>query len=312
MEMRQLHYFVALADEASVSRAAVKLSVAQPAISRQLRLLEEELGVPLFHRTGRGMKLTSAGRVFDGRVRKILADIGEMEHDVRALKGVIEGKVTLGVPPTESHILLPRLLDTLRHEHPGVDLRIVEAFSGDVSELLTTGHIDVALFYKAPRTKHYIADELLHESLYLLQRGDTTAPPETPIQITDLKDYPMVLPSRRHGLRALLDQVCNDMGGSLTVEHEVDSLMTIVRMVETGNVATILPFNAVQREIAEGRIVATQIDPMHLRRTLVLATTTHHPVRASMRIVAQLCGDIVHDMAASGEWQGILSKRQAD
>ena len=156
-----------------------------------------------------------------------------------------------------------------------------------------------------------MADEMLHESLSLLQRGDTTGPTETPIQITDLKDYPMVLPSRRHGLRALLDQVCNDMGGSLTVEHEVDSLMTIVRMVETGNVATILPFNAVQREIAEGRIVATQIDPMHLRRTLVLATTTHHPVRASMRIVAQLCGDIVHDMAASGEWQGILSKRQA-
>ncbi|TDK51354.1 LysR family transcriptional regulator [Antarcticimicrobium luteum] len=309
MEMRQLHYFVALADEASVSRAAVKLSVAQPAISRQLRLLEEELGVTLFHRTGRGMKLTSAGRFFDDRVRKILGDLGDLEHDVRALKGVVEGKVTLGVPPTESHILLPPLLERLRHEHPGVDLRTVEAFSGDVSELLTTGHIDVALFYKAPRTRHYVADELLHESLFLLQPAGAAAPEKSPLEIADLTVYPMVLPSRRHGLRALLEQVGNEMGRKLTVEHEVDSLMTIVRMVEAGSVSTILPYNAVQREVAEGRLQATQIDPLQLRRTLVLATTTHHPVRTAMRIVAQLCTEIVQNMAANGEWKGIIPKR---
>lgn len=309
MEMRQLHYFVALAEEASVSRAAVKLSVAQPAISRQLRLLEEELGVTLFHRTGRGMKLTNAGRLFDERVRKILNDLNELEHDVRALKGVVEGKVTLGLPPTESHILLPPLLQVLRQEHPGVELRTVEAFSGDVSELLTTGHIDVALFYKAPRTKHFVADELLHESLYLLQAGSTEPPAKEPLGIADLAGYPMVLPSRRHGLRALVDQVCNEAGVALTVEHEVDSLLTIIRMAEAGNVATILPFNAVQREAAEGRITATRIDPAQLRRTLVLATTTHHPVRAAMRIVAQQCADIVQKMAQNGEWRGIIPKR---
>jgi len=308
MEMRQLHYFVALADEASVSRAAVKLSVAQPAISRQLRLLEEELGVPLFHRTGRGMKLTSAGRFFDDRVRKILADLSDLEHDVRELKGVVEGKVTLGVPPTESHILLPPLLQRLRQEHPGVELRTVEAFSGDVSELLTTGHIDVALFYKAPRTRHYVADELLNESLYLLQPGDAATPDKTPLEIADLAAYPMVLPSRRHGLRALLDQICNEVGSELTVKHEVDSLMTIIRMVEAGGVSTILPYNAVQREVTEGRLTATQIDPMQLRRTLVLATTTHHSVRTAMRIVAQLCADIVQKMAQNGEWRGIIPK----
>ncbi len=309
MEMRQLHYFVALADEASVSRAAVKLSVAQPAISRQLRLLEEELGVTLFHRTGRGMKLTSAGRFFDDRLRKILGDLNDLEHDVRALKGVVEGKVTLGVPPTESHILLPPLLERLRREHPGVELRTVEAFSGDVSELLTTGHIDVALFYKAPRTKHYVADELLNESLYLLQPGGAEAPGKAPLDIADLAAYPMVLPSRRHGLRALLDQICSEVDCELTVEHEVDSLMTIVRMVEAGSVSTILPYNAVQREVADGRVQATQIDPMQLRRTLVLATTTHHPVRTAMRIVAQLCTDIVQNMAQNGEWLGIIPRR---
>jgi len=308
MEMRQLHYFVALAEESSVSRAAVKLSVAQPAISRQLRMLEEELGVTLFHRTGRGMKLTSAGSFFEGRVRKILNDLNELEHDVRELKGVVEGKVTLGVPPTESHILVPPLLQALRQSHPGIELRIVEAFSGDVSELLTTGHIDVALFYKAPRTKHYVADELLHESLYLLQSGTAPQPETAPLGVRDLAGRPMVLPSRRHGLRALLDQICSDMGVELSVEYEVDSLMTLVRMVEDGSAATILPYNAVQRDIAEGRITATQIDPMQLRRILVLATTTHHPVRTAMRIVAQLCGDIVRGLAAEGQWQGIIPK----
>ncbi len=308
MEMRQLYYFAALAEETSVSRAAVKLSVAQPAISRQLRLLEEELGVTLFHRTGRGMKLTSAGRFFDTRVRKILTDLKELEHDVREMKGVVEGKVTLGMPPTESHILVPPLLQTLRQNHPGVDLHIVEAFSGDVSELLTTGHIDVALFYKAPRTKHYVADELLHESLYLLGSGEKPGPSPDPMKIRDLAGRPLVLPRRRHGLRALLDQICSEMGVELNVAYEVDSLMTLIRMVETGEVSTILPFNAVQRDVAAGRITATQIDPLELRRILVLATTAHHPVRAAMRIVAQFCAQTVRSLAASGEWQGIIAR----
>ncbi len=311
MEMRQLNYFIALAEETSVSRAAVKLSVAQPAISRQIRMLEEELGVALFHRTGRGMKLTSAGRFFESRLRTILSDLQELEHDVRQQKGLIEGKVVLGLPPTESHILVPRLLRSLRQSHPGIELRIVEAFSGDVSELLTTGHIDVALFYKAPRTRHYIADELLHESLYLLQSSEARKPEEEPISVAELANYPLVLPSRRHGLRALLDQVSAEADVKLVVDYEVDSLLPLIRMVEDGGIATILPCNAVRREIEENRIIATQIDPQQLKRTLVLATTTHHPVRAAMKVVGQTCSDLVRDLAADGNWLGIIPRAKA-
>lgn len=308
MEMRQLHYFLALAEEGSVSRAAVKLSVAQPAISRQIRMLEEELGVTLFHRTGRGMTLTGAGGLFQTRLQKILTDLSDLEHDMRQLKGVIEGPVVLGLPPTESHMIVPPLLRSLKHSHPGIDLRIVEAFSGDVSELLTTGHIDVALFYKAPRTKHYVAEELLHESLYLLQAAGSEAPAAEMLSVTDLARWPLVLPSRRHGLRALIDQVCDELDVDLDVAYEVDSLMPLIRMVEEGSVATILPYNAVQREIDQGRIVATQIDPQALRRILVLATTTSHPVRAAMGVVAQLCTNLVRHLAAEQEWKGIIPR----
>lgn len=308
MEMRQLHYFRSLAEEGSVSRAAVKLSVAQPAISRQIRMLEDELGVTLFHRTGRGMTLTGAGELFQSRLRKILTDLSDLEQEMRNLKGVIEGNVVLGLPPTESHIIVPPLLRSLKHSHPGIDLRIVEAFSGDVSELLTTGHIDVALFYKAPRTKHYVAEELLHESLFLLQSADRRTPASEVLDVADLARWPLVLPSRRHGLRALIDEVCDGQNVELDVAYEVDSLMPLVRMVEGGSVATILPYNAVQREIDHGRIVATEINPQELRRILVLATTTSHPVRAAMGVVAQLCANLIRRLAAEKEWKGIISR----
>lgn len=305
MEMRQIRYFVTLAETASASKASVMLSVAQPAISRQIRLLEEELGVSLFHRTGRGMELTEAGRMLSTRAKTILSDLQTLEHDVRSMRGVAEGEVVFGVPPTESHILVPPLIRRLRERHKGVTLKIVEAFSGYVNEWLLTGRLDVALFYKVARTKHLVADELLRESLFLVgAKGVVTG--DGPVAIAELADRNFILPSRSHGLRVLIDQVAESLKVKIDVDLEVDALMTIKSLVEAGIGLTILPFPAVQREVENGLLSARQIRPDQLERTLVLATSTQHPLSLASRIVARESVEVVRELVAKKMWVGAL------
>lgn len=306
VELRQLKYFKALAETGSVSRASVALSVAQPAVSRQIRLLEEQLGIRLFHRTGRGMELTEAGHVFAERSSMILGELQQLEHDIREMRGVTDGQVVLGVPPTESAFLVTPLIRRLRERHPGISLRVVEAFSGHVNEWLMSGRVDVALFYKVPRTQHMVADELLTEGLFLIGTEAAAAKDAPPLQLTELKNEKLILPSRSHGLRIVVDQAAHLTGIALNVHLEIDALPTIKSLVEAGIGSTILPYPSIQRDVEEGRLNARPIDKKQLSRTLLIATSTQHPLTKSSRVVVRQTRDLVRELVESGAWIGAV------
>lgn len=306
MELRQLRYFVTLAEIGSVSRAAVLLGVAQPAISRQIRLLEDEFGVALFYRTGRGMELTEAGHLLAARASTILTDLRQLENDVRDLRGVADGQVTLGVPPTESYFLVTPLVQRLRRSHPGISLKVLEAFSGHVNEWLSAGRIDVALFYRAPRTTHLEADELVTERLYFVgARGSLGDGPA--LGLADVVDRDFILPSRAHGLRLLVDGVAQAKGLTLTVPLEIDALLTLKGLTEAGVGITILPHHAVARDVEEGKLDVRPVADVELSRTLLLATSTQHPLSLSSRVVVREIQALVRDLVASRCWVGAMA-----
>src|SRR6056297_1598826 len=123
MEMRQIRYFVEIAEQSSFSRAARKLAIAQPALSRQMRLLEEAVGSRLFYRNGRGVTLTAAGEMFLGHASEILARIALAEQDVSNLASTPRGEVVLGLPPSVSAALLRKVVVRLAEQFPAVKLR---------------------------------------------------------------------------------------------------------------------------------------------------------------------------------------------
>ena len=154
MELSQLRTLIHVAELGSLSKAADRLHIAQPALSRQIRLLEDELGVRLFDRHGRGMVVTDQGQDVLRHALRVMAELDEIRATVADEDAPLRGHVSIGMPPTVSDILAEPLVSAFRETHPEATLRIVSAYSGYLLDWMHRGEIDAAVLYdpKSART----------------------------------------------------------------------------------------------------------------------------------------------------------------
>lgn len=315
MEIKQLRYFKRVADAGSVSRAAAALSVAQPAVSRQIANLEETLGTPLFFRNGRGVTLTDAGTQLYGHTAEILEAIRQAEQNVRETVGVARGHLLIGAPPTVVRHLAPPLVRQIARHHPQVDLEFTEGSSGYVNEWLSNGLLDIAVLHDATRTQHFLTEPLLREALVLVTgpasgEGVTGLLGET-AALSALACHRLVLPRRAHGLRLLLERVAIQARLTLDVAAEVDGLAAAKAMVREDGLASVLPRGSVTP--ADGlvvRCVAGFEEGRPLSRTLLLATSSQRPVSQTTRLVINAVKSVVRTLLDEGAWPG--AERYAD
>lgn len=297
MDIKQLRYFQKVADAGSVSRAAAALSVAQPAVSRQIANLEESLGTPLFFRNGRGVKLTDAGTQLYAHAAGILDSIRQAEHDVRDTVGVARGTIVIGATPTIVRLLAPPLLACLEARHPELQLEFTEGMSGYVNEWLSNGLLDIAVIHDATRTQHFLTEPLARDELVFVSNGAS----DKPISLCDVAQRALVLPRRSHGLRLHLERAASQHRLSLNVQAEVDSLAVIRLLVRQGSVATVLPRAAVAG--VDGLVPRPIVEPA-MFRLLLLATSSQRPVSQTTRIVIQELKAIVRRSIDDGTWPG--------
>jgi len=305
MDLRDMQYFVSIAETGSFTRAAAQNSVAQSALSRRIRELEDELGAMLFYRNGRGVVLTDTGTVFLTRIRGVLADIQQIRHDIGVLRSSAHGTVTLGVPPSVGLVLLAPLLAEIRQDYPGIQMRVLEGFSGHVAEWLSNGRADLAVLYNVRSNALLDAEHLLFEDLQLVSSRSAPRPWRgNSVGLKELEGIPLALPGRPHGLRVLVDEACAKAGVTLEVALELETLPTIKNLVATGTIRTILPMIAVHEEAEAGYLHASKIVDPVISRELILA---HAPQRAhapATRIVARLIRQHIETLVRSGHWRG--------
>ena len=304
MDVKQLRYFVHVAELGSFSKASAFLSVAQPALSRQVRNLESELDTQLLYRNGRGVVATETGRQLLHHAKAILAQIDQVRMEIAALNGEPTGSATLGAPPTVSQVLITPLIKRFRARYPRISLQVVEGFSGHVNEWLVGGRLDVALLYSAPRTRSLSTEQLLVEELFLVSPKTDHVDPGPDINLRDVAALPLILPSRPHGLRILVDTIAANAGITLRVDFELDAFSAIKELVEDGAGNTILPFAAVHGEVAAGRINARRIVGPPITRTLLLANSTQRPLTLAARALMGQIKIIVRELVESGKWLG--------
>ncbi|RYI80752.1 MAG: LysR family transcriptional regulator, partial [Acetobacteraceae bacterium] len=251
MDLKQLRTFREVAEAGSLSRAADRLHLAQPALSRQIRLLEEEVGVPLFARHGRGMQLTEAGIALldriDGPVRQLEGAIAE----VRSLAGAVSGQVALGMMPTIASVLAGPLARRVALEHAGISLRIVEGYTGHLIEWVQRGVTDATLLYGPAPALHLRVTPLLIEEMVLVGAKESGIGPQ-PVPFADLAGQRLVLPSRQHGLRRIVEAAAGRAGIALNVAFEADSFGVLKELVESGLGQAVLPRSAIRAEEAAG------------------------------------------------------------
>jgi LysR family transcriptional regulator, nitrogen assimilation regulatory protein len=289
VELRTLRYFVSVADARSFSKASLHLRVAQPALSRQIQKLEDELGLPLFVRGGRHLELTEAGQLLLNRAHVLLRQVAITLEEVRASATGVSGTLAVGVSPATSELVAPLLMRECSSLYPKLRLDFVEGFSRLVFEQLINRVLSVCLIHNPPPHKAIHVRPLLVEAMYLVgPSARARASKVKPVTAkTKLDALPLILPNESHALRQLIEQA---MGrGRLTVVAQTDGMITTRALVTAGAGYTILPYSAIHRQIANGELSARRLSDIDIQWTLSLACWNDQRSRA----VAAICDILV-------------------
>jgi LysR family nitrogen assimilation transcriptional regulator len=295
MELRSLGYFVRIAELGSITRAAAHLRVAQPALTRQVQRLEEELGAALFTRVNRGVRLTEAGQRLLDSATRILRDVERTADEIRAHDAFPSGKIILGVTPTLCPVLAPDLFARMRQQFPNIELKVVHAGMVRLEEMLIDGRIDVALLSELSRSRLIVSTRLAEEEMVLVTRPGTRAPGV--VTAAELRRTNLILGD---GLRAAMDALLAGLGIELKVDVELNDHETIRRMVQQGVGASILPHASVAGECARGLTEAHRLTANGIFRTLALGVAANRSSSIAREAVVQAVTTLVADYAASG------------
>ncbi len=314
MNLKQLEYFVAVAELGSFSKAAVILNIAQPALSRQVRLLETDLHVTLLMRNGRGVVLTEAGkRLFDHSVG-ILQLVSRTREDIEASRDEPAGRIVVGLPPSMGRLLTLPLVEGFRRTLPKAKLAIVEGLSAHLAEWIATGRVDIGLLHNPEPQPALEVTPVLEEPLGLVspaekrggktgKRGGKKVSPRATATLEELTRLPLILPERSHAIRKLLETQAALSGHKLNVSLEISSVQSILDLVRAGHGHALLTPSALA---ASGDAAAFRLRPLvepRLTSTLCLAVSAHKPATPLSKHVFRMLRELV---VATGRAQGAL------
>jgi LysR family nitrogen assimilation transcriptional regulator len=277
LDLRQIQYFVRLYEERSVTRAARRLNVVQPALSMQINRLEKRLGTDLFERTARGMIPTSAGEMMYRLYLPILLDLRHADQQMMELSGKVLGKIAVGIIPSITNSVLADVLHHFGAKYPDVEIRIDEAYSGTLIDWVVAGDLDIAVVNRTRRKTDVTMHPLIDEELVLVERG-TAKSNLKPIPFARLKQLDLVLPSRRHGIRNIVDQAAEEIRIEITPRIEVDALAPTLKLVSESSLTTVLPAIVARRSTAELPLQTRRIIEPVLKRQLVYVFRSQRPL----------------------------------
>lgn len=241
MNLRKWEYFLKAAEFGNLSRVAEKLDISQPALSRQITALEQELGATLFHRTGRGLVLTPAGEIFRARAETILDEIARVPEEVTHATNTPFGRLAFGAPPFMGHILIGELVAGYVRNFPHVALRVRGAHSFHLREALFFREIDVGILAAPLSEPELDIEPLLKEQMFLVGPKDSGLSPDQAVTLESVANRPLILTPRPDGLRMLIDGELGRIGRrpKIAVETEYAPVADLIRL---GVGFTLLPY----------------------------------------------------------------------
>jgi len=298
MDLKQLSYFVRVAEMGSFTRASIVLDIAQPALSRQVRLLEVELRQSLLIRNGRGITLTEAGKVLLEHSRGVLHQMERLREELSRVRGSLAGRVAVGLPPTLGRILAVPLTREFKALMPDATLAIVDGLSKTMQESLLTGQLDIALVYNALPTPGIELRPLLQDELLLVQGRLDPSASSDPVELADIARYPLIIPGRPNALRMHVETALLNISAQPRIAMEVNSVATILDLVADGVGSAILSQHAVLTAAQPERFTLRRIVKPGLFPLLSMATGADRPAtstqQATLDILERIARDVLH------------------
>ncbi len=296
MDLKQLEYFVHVAEFGSFTHASRFLSVAQPALSRQVRTLEVELRQALFERNGRGVTLTEAGKRLLAHSRGLLMQVERARLDLETHRGAPTGRLVIGLPPSVGRTLTGPLVRAYRQRFPNASLSIVEGLSTYVLEWLAIGRVDCALVYNAVPSAEVDLLPVLEERLYLVSARPKAKGAKlvgTPIGLAEVAGHALVIPSRPHAMRMLLESELANVGCKARVALEIESVPAMLDLVQHDAFHAVLSLNAIESSANAGALQVRPIIRPKLTARLWIATSAQRPRGPLIDEATQLLKELV-------------------
>lgn len=298
MDLRQLQYFSRIAESGSFREAAARANVAQSALSRHMRALEDELGVTLMERHARGIRLTPEGEQLKRRADNILHEIEETRAELSASTSRPRGTVTIGASSTTSRLLYARLAEAAIDRFPGIDLKITEGASYFLLEGLDTGRIDLAIMVDPETRDNLSSESLVTEKVYLVGTPHQGGMPAETCSARDLANRPMVVFSRPSGGRAMLENAVAPYNISIDVRFEAGSPDVIKDFVRRGLGYAMMPYSSIFEEVERGDLAVSEFDGFQLTRRLI--RRTDRPSTPAVDAIAHLIREEFNGLAREG------------
>jgi DNA-binding transcriptional LysR family regulator len=306
MDLRQLKYFVQIAESGNFSRAAEVLRIAQPSLSQQIKQLEEELGVQLLVRHARGVTVTEQGQQLYDHARRILEEVDRAKDNVRSQNLAPSGRVSVGLPTSACRGLSLPLFEVMAKRLPNVTLHLVEAMTGYLDELIQAGRLDVALLYDHKAFEHVAWTEMMTEELMaFVAKGHPIAKRKSISFKSVFESNLVTLPGRPNVLRNVIEQLAARHEVSLNVK-DCDSLPAIAKLVCNSSFMAVMPHFAFNDEINRGEMVAVPIVNPTPSWTLAVVVSQRTLNARASEAVARVMADLIAGMVEQGSWRAKL------
>jgi LysR family nitrogen assimilation transcriptional regulator len=310
MDTRRLHAFVKIVDIGSLTRAAAILHIAQPALSQQIVALETHFGKQLLVRSKRGVVPTDAGRALYRHAQVMLRQLEQAETDIGSAGKTIAGHVSVGLAPlsTATTLALP-LLKEVRERYPDIVLQINENIGGVISEMIMTGKMDVAFIYDPGEIRGVDFEPVLTEDLFLVA-PKTLLPDELQdqdeITVKDVADLDLVLATRIHTVRQLVDLTFRRVGVDAKVIAEIESVPTIARAVWSGLGATILPWSSANALVTgHDEVAVLRVTKPSMQVKVSICTSDQLPLSEPAKVVSDILADLAYKFADDHQAKGV-------
>lgn len=300
MDLKQLEYFVRVAELGSFTRASIALDIAQPALSRQVRLLEVELRQNLLTRNGRGAVPTEAGQLLLAHGRGILHQVERAREELGRVRGSLAGRVAVGLPTSLARLLTVPLIRAFRQQMPDATLSISEGLSVALQESLVNGRLDIAVLYNTPPSTEVDITPLQEEDLLLVQArppGLPEDPAPGPISLKAVSELPLVIPSRPNAIRMHVESEMANMGCRLNIALEIDGVSAILDLVADGAGCAVLTRQAVANSVRPSAFSVRMIHEPPLRIKASVATSSLRPTtltqQATLKLIRETAEKII-------------------
>jgi LysR family transcriptional regulator, nitrogen assimilation regulatory protein len=305
MDARSLRYFVQVADSRSFSKAANFLHIGQPALSRSIQLLEQELGCQLFVRTRHGVELTSAGAILRARSKIVLEQFAQLRDEVQAHAYDVAGTASVGVPAAAGQIIVPELMRELGAHYAGIRLHIVEGLSSETYDRLLGRSVDIGLLYDPAAHRELVCEPVAIEDMFLMGRRDAVAALAPLRDLAQLENLPLILPTRPNSRRLLVEKAFRERSLMLNVVAEVDGFATTHALLRDGAGFSIMTHASLEGFGADASLVASALAFGSLHWRLDLVRHRSQLNNQVLNVVATVIRHVVARLVEDGRWKGV-------